>query len=183
MLRVCVIGHSLVPSAIPLNVPSVQLDIIRHPGATINSLTDKLTDINFWSQRYDGIFLCIGGNDLSRLSVEEVFSRLCDLARRLKTQTTFLTVCTIEHRLYPRYNRFRIDQEKYRRKVVTINHKIKHFTRSIDCKILDLGRRCFTLQRVRDGVHFTVGGQNSFCNTINRVIRAYVHRSSNQSSN
>ena len=76
MLRVGVIGHSLVPSAILLNVPSVQLDIIRHPGATINSLTDKLTDINFWSRRCDSIILCIGGNDLSRLSVEEVFSRL-----------------------------------------------------------------------------------------------------------
>ena len=119
MLRVCVIGHSLVPSTIPLNVPSVQLDIIRHPGATINSLTDKLTDINFWSRHYDGIILCIGGSNLSRLSVDKVFSRLCDLARRLRTQTTFLTVCTIEYRLYPYCNRFRIDQETYRCKVVT----------------------------------------------------------------
>ena len=109
MLRVCVIGHSLVPSAIPLNVPPVQLDIIHHPGATINSLTDKLTDINFWYRRCDGIILCIGGKDLSRLSVDEVFSRLCDLARRLITQTTSLTVCTIEYRLYPYHNRFRID--------------------------------------------------------------------------
>ena len=124
MLRVCVIGHSLVPTAILLNIPSVRLDIIRHPGATINSLTDKLTDINFWTRRYDGIILCIGGNDLSKLSVDEVFSRLCDLARRLRTQTTFLTVCTIEYRLYLRYNRFRIDQETYRRKVVTLNRKI-----------------------------------------------------------
>ena len=104
MLHVCVIGHSLMPSAIPLNIPSVQLDIIHHPGATNNSLTDKLTDTNFWPRRYDAIILCIGGNDLSRLSVDEVFSRLCDLARRLKTQTTFLTMCTIEYRLYPHYN-------------------------------------------------------------------------------
>ena len=178
MLRVCVIGHSLVPTAIPLNVLSVQLDIIRHPGVTIDSLTGKLTDINFWTRRYDGIILCIGGNNLSRLSVNEVFSRLCDLARRLRTQTTFLTVCTIEYRLYPRHNRFRIDQETYRRKVVTINRKIKRFTRSIDTKIIDLGRRCYTLQRVRDGVYFTVGGQNSFCQTLNNVISAYIHRSS-----
>ena len=179
LLGIILRGHSLVPSAIPLNVSSVQLDIIRHPGATTNCLTDKLTFINFWSRRYDGIILCIGGNDLSRLSVDEVFSRLCDLARRLKTQTTFLTVYTIEYRLYPYYNRFRIDQETYRIKIVTINSKIKCFTRSIDCKILDLGRRCFTLQRVRDGVHFTARGQNSFCHIINKVIRAYVHRSSN----
>ena len=97
MLRVCVVGHSLVPSVIPFNVPSVQLDIIRHPGATISSLTNRLNDIDFWSRRYDGIILCIRGNDLSRQSVYEVFSNLCDLARRLRTQTTFLTVCTIEY--------------------------------------------------------------------------------------
>ena len=179
MLRVCVIGHSLVPTAIPLNSPTVQLEIIRHPGGTIASLTDRLTDINFWTRRNDGIILCIGGNYLARLSVDEVFSRLCDLARRLRTQTTFLTVCTIEYRLYPRQNRFRVDQETYRRKVVIINRKIKRFTRSIDTKIVDLGKRCFTLQRVGDGVHFTVGGQNSLCRTLNNVIRAFVHRSSN----
>ena len=131
-----------------------------------------------WSRRYDGIILCIGGNDLSRLSVDEVFPKLCDLARRLRTQTTFLTVCTIDYRLYPYYNRFRVDQQTYRRKVVTINRKIKRFMRSIDIKIIDLGRRCFTLQRVGDGFHFTVGGQNSFCHTLNKVIRAYVHRNS-----
>ena len=177
MLRVCVIGHSLVPTAIPLISPSVQLEIIRHPGATIASLTDRLTDINFWTRRYDGIILCIGGNDLARLSVGEVFSRLCDLARRLRTQTTFLTVCTIEYRLFPQQNRFRVDQETYRRKEVTINRKIKRFTRSIDTKIIDLGRRCYILQRVGDGVHFTVGGQNSLCQTLNNVICAYIHRS------
>ena len=113
MLCVCVTGHSLVPTTIPLNSPSVQLEIIRHPRATIASLTNRLTDINFWTRSYDGIILCIGGNDLARLSVDEVFSRLYDLARRLRTQTTFLTVCTIEYRLYPRQNRFRVDQETY----------------------------------------------------------------------
>ena len=180
MLRVCVIGHSLVPTAIPLNIPSIQLDIIRHPGATIKCLTDKLTDINFWSRRYDSIILYIGGNDLSRLSVDKVFSRLCDLVRRLRTQTTFLTMCTIEYKLYPCYNRFRVIKRRIdvNCKVVTINRKIKRFTRSIDTKIIDLGRRCFTLQRGRDGVHFTVGVQNSFCHTLNKVISAYAHRSS-----
>ena len=178
MLRVCVIGHSLVPTTNPLNSPSVQVEIIRYPGATIASLTDKLYDIDFWTRRYDGIILCIGGNDLARFSVDEVFNRLCDLCRRLRTQTTFLTVCTIEYRLYPRQNRFRVDQETYRRKVVVINRKIKRFTRSIYAKIVDLGRRCLTLQRVGDGVHFTLGGQNNLCRTLNNVIRAFVHRSS-----
>ena len=163
MLRVCVLGHSLVPTFIPLNFSTVQLEILRYPGATITSLTDKLTDLDFWTRRYDGIILCIGGNDLERLSVDEVFNRLCDLCRRLRTQTTFLTVCTVEYRLYPRHNRFGVIQETYRHKVMLINRKIKCFTRGIDAKMVDLGQRCFTLQRVRDWVHFTVGGQKMTC--------------------
>ena len=177
-MRVCVIGHSLVPTTVPLSVPSVQLDIIHHPGATISSLTNRLDDIDFWSRRYDGIILCIGSNDLSRQSVDEVFTNLCVLARSLRTQTTFFTVCTIEYRLHPHSIRFRVDQETYRRKAVTINRKIKCFTRSIDTKIIDLSKRCFTLQRQSDRVHFTEGGQSSFCHTINKVINAYVLRSS-----
>ena len=66
MLRVCVLGHSLVPVSIPLNL-SVQLEILRYPGATISTLTEKLTDLDFWTRRYDGIIICIGGNDLARL--------------------------------------------------------------------------------------------------------------------
>ena len=97
MLRVCVISHSLVPTAIPLNSPSVQLEIIRHPGVTIASLTDRLTDINFWTRRYDGIILCIGGNDLARLSVDEVFSRLCDLARRPRLHSLLFVQLNIDY--------------------------------------------------------------------------------------
>ena len=178
MLRVCVLGHSLLPASIPLNFSTVQLEILRYPGATITSLTEKLTDLDFWTRRYDGIIICIGGNDLARLSVEEVFNKLCDLCRRLRTQTTFLTACTVEYRLYPRHNRFGVNQETYRHKVMLINRKIKRFTRGIDAKIVDLGRRCFTLQRVRDGVHFTVAGQNDLCRRLNCVIRAFVLRSS-----
>ena len=178
MLHVCVLGHSLVPTSIPLNFSTVQLEILRYPGATITSLTDKLTDLDFWTRRYDGIILCIGGNDLARLNVDEVFNRLCDLCRRLRTQTTFLAVCTVEYQLYPRHNRFVVNQETYRHKVMLINRKIKRFTRGIDAKIVDLGQRCFTLQRVRDGVHFTVVGQNDLCWRLNSVIRAFVLRSS-----
>ena len=178
MLRVCVLGHSLVPTFIPLNSSTVQLEILRYPGATITSLTDKLTDLDFWTRRYKCIILCIGGNDLARLTVDEVFNRLCDLCRRLRTQTTFLTVCTVEYQLYPRQNRFGLNQETHRHKVMLINRKIKRFTRGINAKIVDLGRRCFTLQRVRDGVHFTIGGQNDLCRHLNNVIRAFVHRSS-----
>ena len=178
MLRVCVLGHSLVPTSIPLNFSTVQLEILRYPGAMLTSLTDKLTNLDFWTRRYDGIILCIGGNDLARLNVDEVFNRLCDLCRRLRTQTTFLTVCTVEYRLYPRHNRFGVNQETYRHKVMLINRKIKRFTRGIDAKLVDLGQRCFTLQRVRDGVHFTVGGQNDLCRRLNSVIRAFVLRSS-----
>ena len=72
MLHVCVLGHSLVPTSIPFNSSTVQLEILRYPGATITFLTEKLTDLDFWTQRYDGIMLCIGGNDLARLSGRSV---------------------------------------------------------------------------------------------------------------
>ena len=142
------------------------------------SLTDKLSNLEFWTRRYDGIILCIGGNDLARLSVDEVFNRLYvtyvgDSEPRLHSLLSALL--NID---YPRQNRLRVDQETYRRKVVLINRKIKRFTRSINAKIVDLGRRCFTLKRVGDGVHFTLGGQNNLCRTLNNVIRAFVHRSS-----
>ena len=181
MFRICVIGHSLVPTSIALaNLSGVHVDIIRYPGATINSLTDRLNNINFWTRQYYGIILCIGGNHLTRLTVEQVFSKLCDLAKRLKSLTRFFTICTIEYRLYPVDNRFRVDQQTYRHKVVTISRKIKGFTRSIGCKNLYLGKRCFTLQRVDDGVHFTPRGCRSFCFHINRVIRAYLQESQQQ---
>ena len=56
-----------------------------------------------------------------------------------------------------------------------INRKIKRFTRGIDAKIVDLGRRCFTLQRVRDGVHFTVAGQNDLCNKSVRARKLFLN--------
>ena len=171
------------PTSIPLaNLSEVHIDILCYPGATINSLTDRLNNIDFWTRQYDGVILCMGGNDLTRLTVEQVLSKLCDLARRLKSLTRFLSLCTIEYRLYPLDNRFRVDQQTYRGKVVTINRKIKRFTRSIRCKNLDLGKRCFTLHyRVQDGVHFMPRGRDSFCFHISRVIRAYLQESQNPS--
>ena len=70
------------PTSIPLsNLSEVHIDILRYPGATINSLIDRLNNIDFWTHQYDGIIFCIGGNDLTRLTVEQVISKLCDLAR------------------------------------------------------------------------------------------------------
>ena len=175
---VCVIGHSLLPTTVPLTqLPSVNvnLTVLRYPGATIDSLTRELDAINFWSRQYDGIILCIGGNDLAIHSVDTVFPKLCILARRLKINTSFLTICTIEYRLYPSNNRFGVSQENYRRKVVTINRKIKRFTRSLGCRNLDLCKHRFTTQRARDGVHLNQGGIAYFCQQIASVIRAYLH--------
>ena len=173
---VCVIGHSLVPTTVTLtNLPSVNLTVLRYPGATIDSLVLQLDAINFWSRQYDGIILCIGGNDLANRSVETVFSQLCSLANLIRSNATFLTICTIEYRNYPSNNRFGVTQESYRRKVVTINRKIKRFTRSLGCRNLDLCKHRFTTRRLGDGVHLDQGGIVYFCQQISNVIRAYLH--------
>ena len=158
------------------DLPNVDVSVLRYPGATVDSLIRELDSTCFWIHRHDGIILCIAGNDLATQPVETVFSKLCDLARRLKLLTRFLTLCTIEYRLYPLGNRFGIDQETFRRKVVTINRKIKRFTRGIGCKNLDLGKRCFTLQQCNDGVHLTPAGRDTFRFQISRVVRAYLQQ-------
>ena len=177
MFRVALIGHSLLPTRLYLrDLPTVETEIHRYPGATIDDLTARLTETEFWTKRYDGIIVCIGGNDLATFSVDETFDRICNLARRLRPITTFLTFCTIEYRLYPSENRFGIIQREYRRKANVVNRRIKRFMRSVEAKILDLGRRCFTLQRGRDGVHFNSSGQITFQYHIHRVISAFVQR-------
>ena len=110
MFHLCVIGHSLVPATVRLTeLPNVRVTVLRFPGATVDSLTSQLTFLRLWIRHYDGIILCIGGNDLATDSVETVFSKICTLARRLKPLARFLTICTIEYRLYPSNNRFGVD--------------------------------------------------------------------------
>ena len=178
MLNVCVLGHSLVPSDLVITVPNVNLEVLRYPGATIPSITVKLTEIDFWTRNYDGIIVLIGGNDLARNSVAEVFDKLCDFARRLRPMTNFLTICTVEYRLYPSGNRFQVEQNTYRSKALTINRKIRRFTRVIGARFVDLGRREFTVNRLMDGVHFSAVGQRHLREIINRVVRAYLRSDS-----
>ena len=175
MFNLCVLGHSLVPTNLTIDSSTVNLEILRYPGATIPTITAKLNDINFWNRNYDGLILILGGNDLAQHSVEHVFDQLCTLARRLRPTTRFLSICTIEYRLYPRHNRFGVDQQTYRRKVVTINRKIRRFAKAINAKIVDLGRRDLTINHVGDGVHFSPVGVRYLCHILHRVVTAYLH--------
>ena len=125
MCSVTVIGHSLIPTTVNLDIDNVTLDIYRFPGATIDSLNRHLDQRNFWVRAYDLIILCIGGNDLTNDNVSDVFDKFCYLVRRLLPQTTKLSAYTVEYRIYQTDNRFRADRETYRRKVTKINLKLK----------------------------------------------------------
>ena len=120
MCSVAVIGHSLVPTTVTLDIDSVALDIYRFPGATINSLNHHLDQCNFWDETYDLIILCIGGNDLTKDNISNVFDKFCDLVRRLLPQTTKLSAYTVEYRLYQTDSRFGANRETYRRTVTKI---------------------------------------------------------------
>ena len=114
MCSVAVIGHSLVPTTVTLNdITNVTIDIYRFPGAIIDSLTHHLNQRNFWNKTYDLIILCIGGNDLTKDDVSNVFDKFCNLVRQLLQQTTKLSACTVEYRLYQTGNRFGADRETY----------------------------------------------------------------------
>ena len=126
MFSVAVIGHSLVPHNMCVNdVSDISIDLYRYPGATIGSLTNKLDQRVFCTKNYDLVILCIGGNDLAREEVDQVFDKLCDLVRRIIPVTKILTVCTIEYRLHPTRNRFGVYIETFRRKVIKNNRKIR----------------------------------------------------------
>ena len=125
MYRAAIVGHSLVPVSVCVNdLPDLSTDVYRLPGATIDSLTKKLDQRDFWNKTYDKVILCIGGNDLARDDVDQVFDKLCTLARKIVLTTKIPTVCTIGYRLYPRGNSFGADLETFRRKVIKINRKI-----------------------------------------------------------
>ena len=91
MYSIAVVGHSLVPKSVNLDLENVTVDIFRFPGATIDSLNRHLDQSSFWNKTYDLVILCIGGNDLTHDQVSDVFDKFCNLVRRLLTQTSSLS--------------------------------------------------------------------------------------------
>ena len=76
---IAVVGHSLVPKTVNLDIANMMLDTYRFPGATIDSLNHHLDQSNFWNKTYNLVILCIGGNDLTSDNVSEVFDKFCNL--------------------------------------------------------------------------------------------------------
>ena len=152
------------------------IDIIRYHGATIDLLNYRLDRSNFWHKTYDLIILCIGGKDLAHDEVKPVFDKYCNLVRRFLTQTASISVCTVEYRLYDVDNRFGVDRQTYRTKVIRINPKTRHFISNLGHRYLDLGKTAFTHNRTTDRVHFNSLAQAKFCQYINREIRHYLRR-------
>ena len=154
------------------------VDIFRFPSATIDSLNRLLDQSSFWNKTYELVILCIGGNDLTLGQVSDVFDKFCNLVRRLQTQTSSFSACTIEYRLYYSDNRFGTGRETFRRKVIKINPKIGCFLSNLGHRCLDLGKTDFTYNRTRDGVHFNSFAQTKFRNYIAREVRRITNRPS-----
>ena len=144
--------------------------------STIDSLNHRLDHSNFWSKTYDLVILCTGGNDLTHDKLSSVFNKYCDLVRRLLTQTSSISVCTIEYRLHDPDNRIGIDRQTYRSKVIRINPKIRCFISKLGHRYLDLGKTAFTHNWTRDGVRFNSLAQAKFCQYINMEVRQYLSR-------
>ena len=63
------------------------------------------------------------------------------------TQTSSLSACTVEYRLYHVDNRFGAEKDTFRRKVIKINSKIRRFISNLGHRYLDLGKTDFTYNR------------------------------------
>ena len=176
MCSVTVIGHSLIPTTVILDITYVTIDACCFPGATIDSLNHHLNQRNFWNKTCDLIMFCIGGNDLTKDDVSNVFDKFCNLVRRLLQQTTKLSACTVEYRFYQTGNRFRAGRETYRRKVTKINLKIRRFLTKIGHRYLDLRKTDFTYNRTSDGVHFNSFARARFCSYVDREVKAIVNK-------
>ena len=90
--------------------------------------------------------------------------------------TKILTVCTVEYRLYPTGNRFGVDIETFRCKVIKINRKIRRFMNSVKCRYLDMGKTAFTLNKAIDGVNFNSNSRAKFHDNLVRVIKAAYYQ-------
>ena len=176
MYSIAVVGHLLVPKSVDLDLENVTIDIFCYPGATSDSLNRHLDQSSFWNKTYDLIILCIGSNDLTHDQVSDVFDKFCNLVRRLQTQTSSLSACTVEYRLYHVDNRFGADKDTFRRKVIKINPKIRRFVSNLGHHYLDLGKTDFTYNRTRDGVHFNSFDQAKFCKYISREVQRIINR-------
>ena len=53
MCSIAVVGHSLVPKTVTLDIANVTLDIYCFPGANIDSLNHHLDLSSFWNKTYD----------------------------------------------------------------------------------------------------------------------------------
>ena len=115
------------------DIPYICIDLYWYPSATVNSLTNKLDQREFWTKTDDLVILCIGINDLAREGVDQVFNKLCGLLKRIVPVTKIFTACTIEYRLYQMGNRFGVDIETFRYKIIKINRKIRRFVTNIRC--------------------------------------------------
>ena len=176
MYSIAVVGHSLVPKTVDLDLENMTIDVFRYPGKTIDSLNRHLDQSSFWDKTYDLIILCIGGNELTHDQVSDVFNKFCNLVRRLLTQTSSLSACTVEYRLYYADIGFGADRDTFRSKVIIINPKIRCFISNLGHRYLDLGKTDFTYNRTRDGVHFNSFAQTKFCKYISREVQRIINR-------
>ena len=72
MYCIAIVGYSFVPNNIAIpDIPDITIDIVRRPGAMINSLPQWLNRQDFRNKTYDLIIVCIGGNDLATRQVSQ----------------------------------------------------------------------------------------------------------------
>ena len=173
VVKVAIVGHSLVPREFVCDTPGVEVLVFRKPGATWVDLNVREFS-GFWGQNFDLVILMLGGNDLCLAEAYPVLCKCKEFVRAALQCANHVRVCSVESRDYDLQSRFDITTSEFNVRRRRYNRMTRRWVRRIGHLFIDIGKPRITSERTRDGVHFNEVANQLIVRLFNRVIRGFV---------
>ena len=165
--KVALVGHSQIPRR--LNIPNVEVNIFRAPGAKASTFFDnfRLNEVLKWE--HDLTILWIGSNDIgSHTEPETVFNFIKEIYQAIQENCkSVVYVCKIEPRLHPR----NCPTDRYKKIQCGINNRIKKRIKSPNIHFNNLS---FVEELGGDGVHWSEAGRERVESKFKKVIKGFI---------
>ena len=174
VVKVAVLGHSLVPREFVCDTPGVEVLVFRKPGATWEDLNAREFS-GFWGQNFDLVILMLGGNDLSSAEAYPVLCKCKEFVGAVLHCTNHVRICSVEPRDYDLQSRFSISTSEFNIRRRRYNRMTSRWIRRIGHRFIDIGKPWISRERTRDGIHFNAVANQMIVRMFNRVIRGFVN--------